>query len=180
MTAQKPEVHVCTGTQPTLRRLTTLGRWMRDMLRTKKTLLVKSAVLYPLEQYLSCPECKSKVQPIDSICGQCTKCGVVKLSKCPSNMLAKVKLEDDQGKCHFATMFTSVILSIIENDEGNVSTKPLQSSHMVFTINNRDIHHSGVKGGEQPGAGKQCYCCCHGHRRQSVQDMARGPYCEHF
>ena len=109
------------------------------MLRAKKTLLVKLAVL-SFERYLSCPKCKSKVQEIDSICGQCTKCdGVVKLSKCPSNMLAKVKLEDDQGKRHFATMFTSVILSIIENEEGNVSTKLLQSSQMVFTINNRDI-----------------------------------------
>ena len=36
-------------------------------------------------------------------------------------------------------MFTNVILAIIENDEGNVSTKLLQSSQMVFTIDNRDI-----------------------------------------
>ena len=87
------------------------------------------------ELYLSCPECKSKVQQVDSICGRCTKChGVVKLSKCPSNMLAKVKLEDDEGKCHFATMFT-----MIESDEGNVPTKLLQSSQMFFTISNRDI-----------------------------------------
>ena len=32
-----------------------------------------------------------------------------------------------------------VILAIIENDEGNVSTKLLQSSQMVFTIDNGDI-----------------------------------------
>ena len=50
------------------------------------------------EHYLSCPECNSKVQEIDTICGECTKCsGAVKLSKCPGNMIAKVKLEDDEG-----------------------------------------------------------------------------------
>ena len=53
--------------------------------------------------------------------------------------LAKVKLEDDEGKCHFATMFTNVILSMIENDHSNIPTKLLESSQMVFTIINHDI-----------------------------------------
>jgi hypothetical protein len=51
-------------------------------------------------------------------------------------MIAKVKVEDEKGNLHLATMFTNVILTIIENDEGNVSTKLLQSSGMVFTIDN--------------------------------------------
>ena len=54
-------------------------------------------------------------------------------------MLAKVKLEDNQHKIHFATMFTSVILSIIKTEEGNISRKLLQISEMLFTIDNRDI-----------------------------------------
>ena len=58
--------------------------------------MLKSAGL-SFKQYLSYLEYKLKVQQIDSICGQFTKCGgAAKLSKCPSNMLAKVKLEDDQ------------------------------------------------------------------------------------
>ena len=85
------------------------------------------------ERNLSCPECNSKVQKIDSICGECTKCsGTVKLSKCCGNINAKVKLEDE-GKLHLATMFTNVILAIIQNNEGNVSPE------LVFTIDNRDI-----------------------------------------
>lgn len=74
-------------------------------------------------------------------------------------MLAKVKLEGDEGKCHFATMFTNVILSMIESDEGNVPTKLLQSSQMVFTISNRDIitqvsKELSSQGAEQSGDGK--------------------------
>ena len=109
--------------------VTTEGKIVREISR-----------VLSFERYLSCPECNSKVQQMDTICGECTKCsGAVKLSKCPGNMIAKVKLEDDEGKLHLATMFTNVILAIIENDEGNVSTKLLQSSQMVFTIDNRDI-----------------------------------------
>ena len=71
------------------------------------------------ERYLSCPECKSKVHKVDDICGQCMKCGgAVKLTTCicPKNMHAKVKLEDNQRKIHFATMFTKVILSTIKTE----------------------------------------------------------------
>ena len=106
---------------------------------SEKNIVGEITSVLSFELYLSCPECKSKLQQVDSICGRCTKCrGVVKLSKCPSNILAKVKLEDDEGECHFATMFT-VILSMTESDEGNVPTKLLQSSQMFFTISNLDI-----------------------------------------
>ena len=62
-----------------------------------------------------------------------------KLAKCPKNTLAKVKVEDNQRKIHFVTMFTNVILSIIKTEEGNTSRKLLQTSQMLFTIDNRDI-----------------------------------------
>ena len=52
-------------------------------------------------------------------------------------MLAKVDVE---GKHHFATMFTKVILAIIETEE---RTKLLQSPQMVFTVNNcNDVTHA--------------------------------------
>lgn len=106
----------------------------------EKNIVGEISSVLSFERHLSCPECKSKVQHIDTICGQCTKCsGAVKLSKCPTNMLTKVKLEDNEGKFHFATMFSNTILAIIEKDEGNVSTSLLQTSQMVFTIDNRDI-----------------------------------------
>ena len=80
------------------------------------------------------------MEQIDAICGQCTKCdGAVKLSKCPTNMLAEVKLEDVDGKHHFATMFSKEILAIIDEEERNVCTKLLQSPQMVSTLNIRDV-----------------------------------------
>ena len=64
-----------------------------------------------LEQYPSCLECHSKVLQIDSVCGQCSRCdAVMKLSK---SLVAKVKIEDDNGGSHHATMFTKIILAII-------------------------------------------------------------------
>ena len=107
---------------------------------TDKTIVGEISSVLSFERYLSCPECKSKVHEVDDVCGQCTKCGgAMKLSKCPKNMLAKVKVEDNECKTHFGTMFTNTILSIIKTDEGNVSRKLLQTSEMLFTISNRDI-----------------------------------------
>ena len=47
--------------------------------------------------------------------------GSMKLSKCPKNMLAKVKVEDNECKTHFGTMFINTILSIVKTDKGNVA-----------------------------------------------------------
>ena len=86
-----------------------------------------------LEQYLSCKECHSNVVDIDSICGRCSKCDVlVKLSKCSSSMVVKVKIEDEHGQCHYATMFTKMIVAIISDGpwDGNstaISMQLLQS-----------------------------------------------------
>ena len=60
-------------------------------------------------------------------------------------MLAKVKLEDVDGKHHFATMFSKVILAIIDEEEGNVCTKLLQSPQMMSTLNIRDVITRAVK-----------------------------------
>ena len=63
---------------------------------TERKIVGEISRVLSFERYLSCPECNSKVQQIDTICGECTKCsGAVKLSKCPGNMTAKVKLKDD-------------------------------------------------------------------------------------
>ena len=95
-----------------------------------------------------------------TVSGECS--GTVKLSNCPGNMIAKVKLEDDEGKLHLATMFTNVITAI---NEGSVCTKLFQ---MVFTINNQDIvtRDEGAKqpGVEQAGASR-CQCCCYRRRK---------------
>lgn len=50
-------------------------------------------------------------------------------------MVAKVKIEDLQGKHHFASMFAKVILTFTGNKEGNV-TELLQNPqiHVVFTV----------------------------------------------
>ena len=50
------------------------------------------ASIVGLEQYPSCLECHSKVLQIDSVCGQCSRCdAVMKLLKCSSSLVAKVK-----------------------------------------------------------------------------------------
>ena len=96
-----------------------------------------------------------------TVSGECS--GAVKLSNCPENMIAKVKLEDE-GKLHLATMITNVIIAITE---GNVSTK---LSQMVFTINTvtRD------EGAKQPGAehagASRCQCCCYCHGKTWLED----------
>ena len=97
-----------------------------------------------LEQYPSCKECHSKVVQIDGVCGQCSRCDtVVKLSKCPSGMVAKVKVEDDNGHSHHATMFNKIILAIVgDGPHGNttaIATQLLQSEKMTFKINNKDV-----------------------------------------
>ena len=62
-----------------------------------------------LELYPSCKECRSKVIQIVYVVNVL----IVKLSKCPSSMLAKVNIEDDNGHSHHATMFTKVIEAIV-------------------------------------------------------------------
>ena len=103
------------------------------MLQAKKTLLVKSAVFYPLSDISAVLSVNQKFNKLMSVHRIWWSGEAVKM---PHQHACQVKLEDDQGKRHFATMFTSVILSIIENEEGNVSTKLLQSSQTVFTIDN--------------------------------------------
>ena len=66
----------------------------------------------------------------------------MKLSKCPSGMVAKVNVEDN-GHSHHATMFNKIILAIFD-DEPRVSTTAiatqlLQSEKMTFKINNKDV-----------------------------------------
>lgn len=44
-------------------------------------------------------------------------------------MLANVKLEDNQSKIHFLTMFTNWILSIIKTKEGNIIQEATSDLH---------------------------------------------------
>ena len=57
------------------------------------------------------------------------------------NVLANVKLEDNQGKIHFSIMFTNWILSIIKPKRGILFRKLLQTSTTI------DHHDSCIKSG---------------------------------
>ena len=67
-----------------------------ELLEQNKTVIGEIASVPYYSNYLSCTECNAKVDPVDSICGKCTKCfAMVKLSKCKNNIVCKVKLEEE-------------------------------------------------------------------------------------
>ena len=68
----------------------------------------------------------------------------MKLSKCSSSLVAKVKIEDDNGGSYHATMFTIIILAIVGDGVDHssttaISTQLLHSEKMTFKINNKDV-----------------------------------------
>ena len=61
--------------------------------------------------YLSCTECNAKVDAVD-VCGKCTKCYALMLTKCKRNVVCKVKIKEDDDKSKEATFFANILTKL--------------------------------------------------------------------
>ena len=68
-----------------------------------------------VDNYRSCRNCNSKVSVINEFMGECNKYDAkIKLSKCPEKNVARVVLEDINGKEHKLSIFDQVINQVIK------------------------------------------------------------------
>ena len=93
------------------------------------------------EDYVSCKTCKSKLQQIDEIVGQCPKCDTLtKISKCPKVCTAKVIVGDKDGKDHILTIFDPLLSTIVDGISGtSLGMKLLNVPTYKFFFDTRGI-----------------------------------------
>lgn len=73
--------------------------------------------------------------------GTCTKCSLkVKMASCKKGMVARLMIEDDEGKTYTVTAFQNVIEDVIQGQEGeDVTEKLISAPPLTFTITKKDI-----------------------------------------
>jgi hypothetical protein len=101
------------------------------------------------EEYTSCTECYSKVRSIDAICGECTGCfTMVKLGKCATKFVVKVKVEDEAEDEHVITMFNNTLEKVVDtagSAPGVVKRALMDLPKIVFTINSKNVAVEAVE-----------------------------------
>lgn len=88
-----------------------------------------------IESYPSCQNCNGMVVEVRGI-GKCSKCGTkIKMEKSKNKNVARVILEDDQGKEHKVTIFDDVVQQI-----ANFGEVVDISEHLLF-ITTIELHN---------------------------------------
>ena len=91
-----------------------------------------------IDSYSSCRNCNGKVVQVQGM-GECSKCGTkMKKGKCKNKNVARVILEDDEGKEHKVTIFDEVVQQIANFAEAvgdvDISEQLLSSPQLSYTI----------------------------------------------
>ena len=91
-----------------------------------------------VNQYSSCINCKAKVNNINEVIGECTKCGAtLKMSKCPNTNTVRFVVEDTNHVSTTLTAFSDTIKAIIESEAGcSVAERMLSTGPMKFYVKN--------------------------------------------
>lgn len=94
-----------------------------------------------VERYNSCWNCSSKVTKKTNVTGECNKCkSRMKLSRCSVMLTAHIVMENDAACTVQLTVFSNVIMEIIEEIEGeDVEEKLLNSPKMKCFFNTSNI-----------------------------------------
>ena len=103
-------------------------------------------VVIKIENYVGCKNCSSKVVQVGAV-GECTKCGAkMKLGKCKSKYIARVIVEDVDGKEHRVTMFNEVLHQVVGfssevpcHTDGEIVDQLLSSPSLIYTIKDETI-----------------------------------------
>lgn len=96
-----------------------------------------------VETYISCRICNGKVTEVHNGVGECSKCNSkMKMKKCKDKSVARVILEEREGKEHKVSMFTEVIQEVIKisedaADSGDIINQLLLSPELIYTINTK-------------------------------------------
>lgn len=112
-----------------------------ESLNAAKVVQGEIVAVLSVDQYKCCISCKGKVGRSSSGIGECTKCGAkMKLTKCEHKKMAKVIIEDGEGKMRNVAIFGEQMDTLIGSGEvGGVIGEKLLSINWVQMTNCNDV-----------------------------------------
>lgn len=109
-----------------------------------RVILGEIVAVLSADQYLSCINCRGKVNELSEVMGECTKCSTkMKIKACTMNNTANIIFQSLNQKQHKVRLFEKEIKIIIDNVQGtSLSDKLLNAPAITMCINSKDIAFS--------------------------------------